>query len=195
MNFKRLKTGLDCDRLLGVLLRHWSMFGDITARQTTPGSPHVDTETIFLRWCESQTVDAAFTEIPAVDYPAMKVFGEVVNPLVGELMAEVGSNELGRVLLVNLKPGGVITRHADEGAYADYYERFHVCLTSDEGNIFMSETEAECGEFVHMKSGELWWFNHKQPHWAMNHSKSPRLHLIVDCVAPYWHRERGIYGI
>lgn len=189
-NFRHLCSGVDVAPLLSALERKPFLFDQITARQSTPGSPHRYTKAVFLRWCQTQTVEAAFTEIPAIDYPALAELPEAF-PLICEIMKQAESRELGRVLITDLASGGVITPHPDEGTVADYYERFHLPLQSDDGNWFFSHLpKSKAREVVHMQPGEIWWFNHKRVHELENRSHRPRLHLIVDCVAPAFRVER-----
>lgn len=189
INFKRLATGIDISPLLASLENQPALFSELTARQYAPGSPHVDTESVFLRWSREQTIAAAFTDLKAVDYPAYAKIPEA-KELVERIQDEVQGTHLGRVLIVNLRAGGYIEKHVDEGAYADFYERFHLVLKADDGNIFFCDNDESCGEYANMRPGELWWFNHKKPHSVLNDSKSGRIHLIVDVVAPQYRRER-----
>jgi hypothetical protein len=189
-NFGLIRTGVDVKPVMEALEKKPHLFDQITARQTTPGSPHRDTKAIFLRWCKEQSVHAAFNELEAIDYPALEELPEA-RPLIAEIMRAAGSKILGRVLIASLSPGGLIDAHADEGAVADHYERFHLPLKSEPGNWFYSQLpNSKVREVVHMKPGEIWWFNHKRWHELENASQSPRLHLIVDCVAPKFRRER-----
>lgn len=181
--------GLDTAPLLVALGEAPELWEMEKRRQTTPGSPHKDTRAILLRWCESQTVEAVFGEIPAVDYPALEKLPSA-RPLIGEVLHQLGAKELGRVMLAELRPRGVISPHVDEGAYADHYERFHVPLYSELSNLFYVSDGVYHGSFAHMLPGSLWWFNHKRHHWAENRSSEPRVHLIVDCVASRFRRER-----
>lgn len=162
---------------LDELRKNAALWKQITARQTTPGSPHHDTEAIFLRWCADQSVAAAFTHISAVDYPAREALPKC-SRLLMLLEKHVDVKELGRAMIVNLLPGGHIDAHIDEGAYADHYNaRFHYVMESAPGNVF------RCGnECVHMGEGELWRFDHKREHEVWNHSAGPRIHLIFDAV-------------
>jgi hypothetical protein len=188
-NFVLLKTGVDVSPLVDALEKNPCVFNQITARQEAEGSAHKYTEAVFLRWCVHQTIEAAFTEIDAIDYPALDLLPEAC-PLIAEVLERVDATHLGRVLITNLHPGGVIDPHSDEGAVADHYERFHVVLSSDEGNLFYSKIGSDEFESVHMKPGEVWFFNHKRVHRLVNRSDRPRLHLIIDCVAPTFRRER-----
>lgn len=153
------------------------MWQEITARQDTPGTNHGDTETIFLRWSADQSIGAVFTDLVAVDYPARQRL-PMISQLINQIHSVVGG-ELGRVILVKLKPSGMITPHVDEGQYADYYDRFHLPLSTNNEHTLYVEYREGCGEFCHMQVGELWWFNHKLKHYAVN-GDTDRIHLIVD---------------
>lgn len=184
VNFKRLSHGVDVRPLVSALKREAHLFTQITARQSFEASPHKDTETIFLRWCPSQTLEAAFTELESVDYPALRPLKEF-RSAIGNILGEAGGIKLGRAIVVKLNAHGKITEHADEGLYADCYERFHLVLESDFGTKFTCG-----GETVTMRPGEIWWFNHKLPHSVENNSDKPRTHFIVDMVAPLYRQER-----
>lgn len=188
-NFQRLATSLSVEPLLNEIASKPNLWRDHTARQSVPGTAHRDTESIFLRWCSEMTAQAVFNEIHAKDWPALEKLPTAAN-LIDEIMWLVDSKELGRAMIVNLKPGGYITPHPDEGAYADHYERFHLALASLQGNAFFVGIPEHAAEMAVMKPGELWWFNHKETHWVVNQSEKPRLHLIVDAVSPKHRRER-----
>lgn len=189
INLDRIAHGIDVQPLLTAIYSDPELWDQITARQATPGSPHHDTRSIILRWCKSKTIQSVFTDIPAIDYPAFAKLPEA-RPLVDKVFELAEGFELGRVIIADLKPGGKIDKHLDEGAYADYYDRFHLVLTSDPGNKFFVEYADGCQEWVEMKPGELWWFNHKQPHSVENESNRGRIHVIIDAVAPKWREKR-----
>lgn len=186
-NFKLVAQGLDVKPLVDALESRPELWKHITARQIAPGSAHHDTEAIFLRWCAKLDVHAAFNELEAVDFRAALELPEAVE-LVKQALQHIPHEAIGRILIVNLKAGGSIDAHMDEGAYADHYDRFHISLQSDEGNIFHVG-----GKSFHALPGELWWFNHKQHHSVENKSGRDRLHLILDVVAPEYRAMRGIY--
>lgn len=190
-NFERLSVGLPVGPLLAALERQPHLWGEITERQKFERSPHKDTEAIFLRWNADLSVVAAFTEIDCKDYPAFHQLPEA-RDLVQTLTYMVGASQVGRVIITKLKPFGFITPHIDEGASADYYDRFHVILSSNEQSRFCVEEERGCGEFVTMRPGEAWWFNHKKTHYVYNDGAEPRLHLIIDAVSPEYRSRREL---
>ncbi len=179
-HFKKIATGMDIMPLLNALEKKPHLWDVNTERQQYAPNQK-DTQSIFLRWCETKTVEAAFTEIPAVDYPCLEELPEA-RPLIAAIARAANATEIGRVLLTKLRPDGFIEKHIDEGSYAAHYNRFHLAIHSDKGNLFFAEGEEDCGEFCHMDAGEIWWFNNKRPHWLWNDSITPRIHLIVDAI-------------
>lgn len=176
-NFCRIATELDVAPLLQQLQAQPALWTEITGRQDYPGSPHHDTQAIFLRGSLEQTLEGMQQSLSAVDYPARAKLPEA-DFLIVEMWRRwpvPDVETLGRVMLAKLPPGGRIDRHADEGAYAEHYDRFHFVLTSEAGNVF------ECdGQEVSMQPGEVWWFDHRKPHQVYNGSQADRIHLIVD---------------
>lgn len=101
---------------------------------------------------------------------------EVVLGLVFDLVMQQQWINIGRVMLVKLEKGGVISSHIDEGDYADYYnQRVHIVIQAENASYI------KCGEEVrHLGVGEIWAFDHKQMHSAGNWGQTLRIHLIVD---------------
>lgn len=187
-SFACLFSALDIRPLAQAIDAKPELWNEITARQTTPGSPHSDTRAIFLRWSKDLSVHAVFNDIEAVDYPALKAL-DVARKYIAMTIGHVRGTKLGRVMIVSLKPGGRITPHVDEGAYADHYERFHLVIKSKPGNFFCVGN-APHYQTAEMSEGELWWFNHKEQHWVVNNSNEERIHMILDVVAPHYRQER-----
>ena len=178
MNFDRIATGLDVAPLLAALDAMPELWGEITLRQDYPGSAHHDTDCIFLRGPRSFTPEDYFFDLGSFDYPAMDKLADALVPLLRQLLQDVLQvEELGRVLIVRLKPGGHVDAHVDEGDYADHFARFHVALTGEPGSVLTAG-----GEVQHFAPGEAWWFDHKVEHTADNLGDVPRIHIIFDAV-------------
>lgn len=176
-NLKRIAYNLDVSPLLVALDERPELWKQITVRQTVEGTSHSDTETIFARGPSEFTMQEYMGTVDAHDYEATHTLKDTLLPLMNSVLHQLKCVELGYILIVNLKAGGFVSAHNDEGTYAEYYERYHLVLSSEEGNLFT------CGEdSVHMKSGELWWFNHRETHAVINNSSKDRLHIIFDVV-------------
>ncbi len=183
--FELVGSGLPVRPLLDALERRPALWHVDTWRQEHPGSAHVGTEAIMLRMPREIRPDVMLTGLEAQDWPAYDALVEA-RPLVRWLLGAGAATRAGRVMVVRLAPGHAIREHVDEGSYATHHARFHVVLASEEGNLF------SCGgETIRMRAGEAWWFNQKLPHSVVNDSDGPRIHLIVDLVAPRYLGLRG----
>ena len=157
---------------------HCGMWDEFTARQDTPGSAHHATRCIVLRGPDTENLDkeAVFGCLESVDLPTIERL-PAVRELCRLACQLLRVRTLGRVMMVELPASAAIDRHRDEGAYAEHFDRFHLPLVSEPGNVFT------CGdETIHMAPGELWQFNHRIEHEVANNSSAPRIHLIIDAV-------------
>ena len=110
----------------------------------------------------------------------MEYLEPALVPLMRPILKKLQVEDMGRVLIVNLKPSGHVTKHNDQGTYADHYQRFHLVLKS---NQWCSQS---CGDQKQkFEVGEVWWFNHKKLHTADNVGMTDRVHIIFDCVTKY----------
>ena len=180
-NFKLIASDLDVAASLAEIAAQPEMWKEITLRQSFPGSVHHDTEAIHLRVPTETTPEAILESLQSLDnVPTLQRLPATCALVAGALKA-ADMRQLGRVMVVNLKAGGAIDPHIDGGAYAAHFDRFHMVLTSADGNIF------HCGdESVHMRAGEFWCFNHHIEHHVLNRSSEDRLHIIIDALLGHW---------
>ena len=176
--FRRIAEGLDVEPLLQLLDAKPELWDEIETRQKFTGSPHKDTETIYVRGALKMTPYHVIWDVGSYDYPCMQYLKSALVPLMRPVLEGLGVKDLGRVLIVNLKATGQVTRHIDQGAYAEHYERFHLVLKSNR-HCFLTS-----GNWVlNLQVGECWWFNNKALHSAENNStEEDRWHIIFDCV-------------
>jgi hypothetical protein len=182
-NFQRITTGVDIMPLLLAIKRRPGLWKEDTYLRDYPQGPFNQIESIMLRFPvksvheteeELQKHVTTYDQHESVDYPAYKLLPEA-RPLVMNLMAYVGGERLGRVMINKIAPGGVISPHADTPAHAEYYSRFHIVLQSQPGVVFRAGDEQ-----VYMGTGEIWWFDNSQEHEVINNSADDRIHMIVD---------------
>jgi hypothetical protein len=94
-----------------------------------------------------------------------------------EAFAEQLPGHLGRAKLVCLPPGHRVYPHVDRGEYYRPRNRYHLVLHSVSGSMLRAGDET-----VRMQPGELWWFDNKQEHEAVNDGEADRIHLIFDVL-------------
>ena len=176
-NFKRIAHGLNVEPLLKLLDAKPELWQQIKHRQHFTGTPHKDTESIYVRGPLKMTPYYVMYDIGSYDYPSMEYLKSALVPLMSPILDKLEVQEMGRLIIVNLKPGGHVIKHNDQGTYADYYSRFHLVLRSNQ-HCFQT-----CGnQLQRFEAGDVWWFNHKKDHTADNVGTTDRGHIIFDCV-------------
>lgn len=160
-----------------------SLWDEFTYRTSFEGTPFRGMSDILLRYSATErhlgNADpmACVNDREMVNYDAWGALSEA-HEVIYNLMRKFKAVSLGRVIVARLPMGGTIRPHADNyGAYALQPGglRFHAVVQAAPGCLF------HCGdETVQMRSGEVWWFNHKEIHSAENNSADERLHLLID---------------
>ena len=180
-NFYKV-TDVNVKDVMDSLNAHPELWGHrLPIRTAFPNSPQREADDIIFRFNDlsqhvtQDTLPQIFDDIKCVWFPPVLVM-PIINVLSLFIMQAVHGEELGRVMITKLPPGGVIHPHVDEGGYADYYDRFHLCLSSGDHNVFQAGDE-----IITMNPGELYWFNRKAEHSVSNDDDVDRIHLIIDC--------------
>lgn len=180
-NFKLIGQGFDVKPMVAAIERNPELWDKVTIRQSYEGSAHADTQCIYIRGPRAFTPEMYFNDLGSLDcgdeiMALDPELGALLRPIINDTLKV---EQLGRILIVKLKAGGQLTPHIDEGAYADHFSRFHLCLTGGNGNALVAGDESAT-----FQPNELWWFDHKTTHWAVNGSDQDRIHIIIDAVSP-----------
>jgi hypothetical protein len=168
-NFMRIASGLDTVPLNLAIQRRPEIWKADTYLRDYPQGPFGQIESILLRF-----PPRSVHETECVDQDVYKALPEA-RPIVMGLMARVGGERLGRVIINKIAPGGRIFPHADTPVHAQYWDRFHVVLQSAPGVYFRTGDED-----VYMAPGETWWFQNAEEHEVINNSNCDRIHMVVD---------------
>ena len=98
-----------------------------------------------------------------------------------ENFAQSIRGNLGKVMIVKLKENGMVYPHYDKGLYYSLHDRYHLVLIS-EGGRMVSGSETQI-----FRRGELWWFDNKAQHVALNEHDSTRTHVIFDVLPDFFY--------
>lgn len=186
-NFQKIAEGVNVTPLLNALYRKPELWKADDFLRKYPQGPFGDTDTIYLRFQDHVQVNSAEEEEL---YKQNKLAGHdlhecpwrsEVNELpearahIMALMTALGGTRLGRCMINRLKPSGRIFPHADSEWHASYWDRYHLVLQSEPGNVFRCDDEQVC-----MRPGEIWWFENALEHEVINNSADDRIHLVMD---------------
>ncbi len=176
-NFRLLNSRVEIEPFLREINNNTDLWLQDTSRQNKIKVQR-ETNTIYLRSAlkpfppgitSSNDVHESRTTKAAEKFP------QVFNWL--KSFAESIDGELARATIVRLKPHGRVYRHIDLGSYYQLRDRYHLVLQSPAGSLLGAGEE-----WIAMQEGELWWFDNKQPHEAINQSDDWRIHLIFDIL-------------
>lgn len=185
MNFQILPS-VDPTKLLMRIKQNPNLWKEDTFLRDYPQGPFGEIESIMLRFPKKRVFEQQeeveaykrgehfFDQHECIDYPAYATLEEA-RPLVMGLMAYVGGERLGRVMINKIEPGGRIYPHADTPEHTDYYTRFHIVLQSGAGCYITSGDEQ-----FEMRSSSVFWFNNKLEHEVVNNSNTYRISMVID---------------
>ncbi len=90
------------------------------------------------------------------------------------------------IRFMRLHAGAKILPHCDDGVCLYAGEaRLHIpIISSPDVNFNVAETE------VPMREGELWYINAALKHRVTNTGNKERVHIVMDCVANHWLRNK-----
>lgn len=83
---------------------------------------------------------------------------------------------LSRAMIVSLDPESEVFPHIDHGEYYKKRDRYHLVIHS------MGSTLTAGGESATFGEGDLFWFDNKVTHSAVNPSTNRRIHIIFDLL-------------
>jgi len=182
-NFLQVATGLDILPLELAIKRRPALWREDTYLRDYPQGPFGEIESIMLRFPVKSVYEteeevkkhfSTYDQHESIDYPPYKQLPEA-RILIMQLMARVAGERLGRCMINKISPGGRIFPHADTTAHAEYYDRFHIVIASNDKSMFRAGDE-----IVNMRAGDVWWFDNSIEHEVRNDGDSDRIHLIVD---------------
>lgn len=172
MKIQQIAEGLHVRDLLWALQANPQFWDECTDRTAPVGSPHHGLSDIWARWA-APGVDGSAPH-DAIWYPCADVLP--VRPLAMQIMAAVGGEKLGGVLITKIPAGARCRPHTDPGWHARHYEKFAVQVQSAPGQRFCFD-----GESLEPKPGDCYRFDNSHTHWVENDTPHDRITLIV-CV-------------
>jgi Aspartyl/Asparaginyl beta-hydroxylase len=182
-NFRRVRVDVDTAPFLAEIEKNSSDWVRRTERQNRKTEQR-ETQTIFLRAPTLSLIPGAIRNLMGI--VLQDAHGSFWTPESRKLPVTCGflrrfadehKAKLARATLVRLKPGGKVYEHIDEGEYYKKRNRYHLVLQSPNGSVLNSG-----GENVTMRNGELWWFDNKKMHSALNYGDDWRIHIIFDML-------------
>ena len=178
ISFKYL-FNTDVSQIVEELSQAEELWDEHTYRTEGYISPHRYTSDIFVRF---NPVDNYKDDFSLFNVPHLSAWYEgaellpSVKKLALELMAQLGGEILGGVLMTRLPPGKEIYNHIDGGFHAGFYDKFLVNIKCNQDQAFVFDE----GNLINAV-GDVSWFRNDVNHAVTNNSDEERISLIV-CI-------------
>lgn len=178
--FHQLAAGLNVTPLMTAIQRQPELWDANPIRTKHPGTAHAQVSDILARFNDLEeylrTGDPSTItdDKEAIPYPAWDKLPQL-RPIIFDLARTVEATRLGRVIITKLPPGREITPHEDQGAPAEYFDRYQLALQSLPGAQFHIGDET-----VEFRTGDMWLINNRVTHSVVNNSRDDRIVCIID---------------
>jgi hypothetical protein len=176
---KLLLKDLNVSEAQTELLNNPEVWKRIQIRQNIPNSAHSDTESVYIRGPADFSPEGLKNSLECMNSQFAKDNLPGCIQIVRQVVKLLKPSEIGRIIVANLKAGGSIKKHVDNGPYASQFDRYHIPIKTNDQVISYSPNDA-----VNMKEGELWLYPHQTEHWVENNGDTDRWHLVFDLRAP-----------
>ena len=181
-NFLQIAAGIDIMPLLLEVQRQPEVWNRNPCRLGKV-APHHETQDIILRYKDDRPgmADPAewlkFSDAHIPDWYQAADFLPSARKIIFDLMARVRGEMLGGVFLYKLEPGKKIYPHKDWGWHPEFYDKFNVCLSSNEKAGF----GYKCGEVMYQRPGDVHHFRNDACHFVFNQGETDHIVLTV-CI-------------
>ena len=187
-NFLKIGEGVDVVPLLYELHRQPHLWNRNDVRLSKNG-PHWQTQDIWLRYKDetenAQSGNYANFGDPhdGVWYPAYYEL-PAARRMIFALMARVEGERIGGILIYRVPPGKKILPHVDTGWHVDYFDKFNVCLQSNDRAYFDYGNER-----MYARAGDVHRFVNNKEHGVINDGDDDHIVLTI-CLRTHDYRAR-----
>lgn len=136
---------------------------------------HTETRSIVFRWLDNAWIPGTPPLVTELNY-APKPLQQQAEAVASKLSSYFGGTVV-KLMLAELKPGGVIAPHEDVAPALYMSHRCHLPITSNSNVDFLIEEVA-----YHLEPGTLYEIDNTRTHAVMNRGAATRVHLICDVM-------------
>ena len=178
-NFLKIAQNVDVLPLALEIARQPELWNRNDHRLSQTGSPHRETDDIWLRYKVAAEEDKSKFHEPheSVWYPAFYSL-PTARKLIFDLMARVEGERLGGILIYRVPAGKQIYVHTDSAWHAQFYEKFNISISSNP-NVHFYYPEHD--NAMSSNTGDVYWFKNTIPHGVKNMSQNDQIIMTV-CI-------------
>ena len=176
--FQQIAHNIDVIPLALAIARQPDLWNRQKERRCVPGTSHLDTSDIWIRFNDYKNSDQPYTDFigehDSVWYDAYYQLPQL-RPIIFSVMARCEAVRLGGVLITKIPPGKAVLPHTDRGWHPEYYNpKIYIPIVTNSAVLNRCEDE-----WVVMNAGEAWYINNTVEHEVINNGDSERITLII----------------
>jgi hypothetical protein len=179
-NFRPVSTGVNVSALALELQRQPDLWNRNPSRLGSKG-PHRETDDIFLRY-KDERPHIASDDWRTYSDPHIPMWYSAFDRLPGAhsiiftLAAMTRAEMIGGVFIYRMSPGTRIYPHKDPGWHPSFYDKFNVCIESNDGAAFRYPEDEES---MVQRPGDIHWFRNDTLHEVVNRGDTDHIVMTV----------------
>ena len=141
------------------------------------GNTNLDTRALMLKYKSSANIGPGFMNYEKNDTEILNKLQPILKQIVSDIKKFYGYEnlKLTAILFSELKKGGIIPEHVDEGKMLTTHHRIHIPLVSDPAVKFTIDHKD-----YYLEPGHGYEINNQLLHEVKNESNIARIHMIID---------------
>jgi hypothetical protein len=160
---------------MNAIQRQPELWNANTIRTKHPGTAHAEVSDILMMFNSlDQIAEGIVNDKEVIPFDAWAKLPQL-RPILFDLMRTVEGIQLGRVIITKLPPGKTIAPHVDQGAPAEWFNRYQIALQSLPGALFHIGDET-----INFRTGDVWMIDNRTEHSVENQSADDRIVCIAD---------------
>ena len=141
------------------------------------GNTNLDTRALMLKYKSSAVTGPGFADYEKNDVETLNKLKPILDEIISDAKNFYGYEnlKLTNIIFTELRRGGIITEHVDEGKMLTTNHRIHIPLVSDPAVKFTLDHKD-----YYLEPGHGYEINNQLTHEVRNESNIDRIHMIID---------------
>ena len=147
------------------------------SKEKVGGNTNLDTRALMLKYKSTAATGPGFVDYEKNDVEILNKLQPILKQIVSDIKKfyRYENLKLTAILFSELKKGGIIPEHVDEGKMLTTHHRIHIPLVSDPAVKFTLDHKD-----YYLEPGHGYEINNQLLHEVKNESNTARIHMIID---------------
>ena len=165
------------DILSSIPDEEWAKDTEIRNSKAKVGNTNLDTRALMLKYKSSASVGKGFMDYEKNDTETLNKLRPILENIISDIKNFYGYEnlKLTNIIFTELRKGGIIPEHIDEGKMLSTNHRIHIPIISNPDVKFVLDHKE-----YYLEPGHGYEINNQILHEVRNESDVDRIHMIID---------------